>query len=233
MLQTWLRIPDIEEAYWTLGVELKFYFIAFLALSLHQLKRPELLVVGWLTSVVIFRCIDSVIGLPHALGTPLIVPSAHLFAAGIMFFLIHSEGHTILRHGIILTAIPLQFWAGGKESMIVVGLFIGTFYMFVLGQLRWIVNEPLRMLGRISYPLYLVHGSIGIATIHWLAARNIPLWMLIAAPVSISLAVATLIHVRLEQPSARILRNWWTANQASRISPTVIDQPVLTRARNR
>ena len=117
--------------------------------------------------------------------------------------------------------------------MIVVGLFIGTFYMFVLGQLRWIVNEPLRMLGRISYPLYLVHGSIGIATIHWLAARNIPLWMLIAAPLSISLAVATLIHVRLEQPSARMLRNWWTTNQAGRMTPTVIDRPVLTRARSR
>ena len=27
MLQTWLRVPDLEVAYWTLGVELKFYVI--------------------------------------------------------------------------------------------------------------------------------------------------------------------------------------------------------------
>ena len=215
MLQTWLRIPDIEVSYWTLGVELKFYVLAFILLSTQQIKRAELLVCGWLGSVAAFHCLDAWIGLPGIVGTPLIANYAHLFAAGIMFYRIHKEGHSHLRNAVILWALPIQLLLEGLESAIVVSGCIAAFYLFVSGWLRWTVNKPLQFLGDISYPLYLVHGSLGVAMIHALASWDTPLWLMLTLPILASISLATLLHFHFEKPSGKLLRGWWKRRSES------------------
>ena len=214
MLQTWLRIPNIEESYWTLGVELKFYGLAFLLIACGKLKQVELLSCLWLLVVASFHYLDLLFGLPNALGTPLIVDFAHLFAAGVMFYRIREAGHSLLRNTVILLAVPMQAVAEGIESAIVVAFFLAVFYAFISGGLRWLITRPLQFLGNISYPLYIVHGSIGIASIHILADGGAPLWALIAVPTFITFGAATLLHEFWEKPSGSVLRSWWKQRHA-------------------
>lgn len=209
MLQTWLRIPDIETCYWTLGVELKFYVIAFGLLAMGQIQRTELFVTLWLIVVTAYRLADASVGLPHLIGTPLIIDFAQLFAAGMMFYRLFAEGHSLLRHLVIVATLPLQYFAEGLESTVVVSAFIAVFYLFVFGRLAWTNWQPLVFLGNISYPLYLVHGTLGYVVIHFLANLKAPFWLLILVPTMASIAVATVVHFYLERPSGRVLRSWW------------------------
>jgi len=214
MLQTWLKIPDIETCYWTLGVELKFYALGFALLAMGQMQRTDLFVTLWLIVVAAYRLVDASVGLPHVIGTPLIVDFAQLFAAGMMFYRLFTAGHSTLRHLVIFAAIPLQYGAEGLESTIVVSAFIAVFYLFVYGHLAWTVWSPLLFLGNISYPLYLVHGTFGYFIIHTLADFNAPLWLLMVVPTIASFGVATAVHFYLEKPSGRALRNWWKQRNA-------------------
>lgn len=209
MCQTWLGIPDIEEPYWTLAVELKFYALMFLLLVTRKLRWIEPCVVSWLSMVVVFRLLDSqVTWLPHALATPLILDYAHLFAAGVMFYRLRTEGGSWLRHTVILLAVPLQFWSEGTESAVLVVLFVAVFYLFVHGRLTWIVSAPLKFLGGISYALYLIHASAGIALIHALSDFGTPVAMLLLAPTLLSLLVASALTYGFEKPCLARMRKW-------------------------
>lgn len=210
MLQTWLRIPNIEDSYWTLGVELKFYLLMFVLLVAKRLERVEPLACIWLAAVVAFRVADAYLRLPDVLATPLILDYAHLFVAGIMFYRLRSVGSSRLRHGVIVLAIPLQFLAAGTESAAVVTLLVGLFYLFHGGWLSWIVNRPLKTLGVISYALYLVHGTLGITIIHWLDGYSAPVIVLLLAPTVVSVAIAWTLTRYFEQPCLGLLRSCYS-----------------------
>lgn len=209
MCQTWLKIPDIEVSYWTLGVELKFYLLMFGLLLFRKLEWIEPFIVVWLAIVSLFRCADAAFGLPHALATPLILGYAHLFAAGIMFYRIRTRGHSWLRHTVIFAAVPMQFWAEGLESMLVVSGCVATIYLFNANKLRWIVNRPLTFLGTISYPLYLAHGAVGVATIQYLNQYELPVVVLLLIPTAVAISLGAALTFHFEKPMLRILRTWY------------------------
>lgn len=213
MGQTWLKIPDIEVSYWTLSVELKFYALMFLLLLFPRRPRIEALVVTWLAVVVGYHLADLIMGLPHVLGTPLIVNQAHLFAAGMMFFRLRQDGHHWLRHVIILAAIPLQYALEGMESAVLVAMFVMIFYLFVSDRLRWIALRPLTFLGDISYAMYLIHGALGVVVIHALHHRGVHVVGLIMIPMVLSISLATLLTRHVEQPTLRMLRNWYAGER--------------------
>jgi peptidoglycan/LPS O-acetylase OafA/YrhL len=165
-----------------LGVELKFYFVMFALLIAKRLRWIEPIACAWLGAIAAFRLADVFVGLPGVLATPLILDYAHLFVAGIMFYRLRSIGHSWLRHALIGLSVPMQFWAEGPESAVIVMLLVGVFYLFVSGRLQWIVNRPLQYLGVISYALYLIHGSLGVVIIHWLDLHQFPVFVLLLAP---------------------------------------------------
>lgn len=230
MLQTWFGVAHVEESYWTLAVELKFYALAFLMLWYRQTERVENWAFAWLASVTIFHVVDHCIGLPHVLGIPLMVDYCHLFVAGIMFYRVHQDGQTWLRHSLIAYAVPLQYYLEGLEAALVITGLLATFYLFVHGRLKWTIQKPLQFLGEISYPLYLVHGGVGIVTIHALSLCAAPLWLMFLLPTAISMLLAWAIHHRIEKPSGRLLKEWWNRRKKKgRHSADLVWQPVSHR----
>ncbi len=209
MLQTWLKVPDIEVAYWTLGVELKFYGLMFIVLWMRKSAWIEWLCGGWLASVIVYRFLDSLMGLPNALSTPLILDYAQLFVAGIMFYRLRCEGESLGRHALIAAAVPMAFIAEGIEVACFTLVFVGIFYLFVYQRLLWLNFAPLRWLGSMSYALYLIHGALGYAMIKMLDAQNMPTVLLLTLPTIVSLALSDVLTNRFEQPLLKRMRRWY------------------------
>jgi peptidoglycan/LPS O-acetylase OafA/YrhL len=212
MLQTWLRVPDLQTAYWTLGVELKFYFIMFLIYLTGRIRSIEPFVLVWLGLIAAYR-LAAGFGTPSLLlvKTLLIADYGHLFAAGVIFYQIKMVGHHWTRHALLATCLALQLVAknGGSviESSAMVASFFGLFYLFVGNRLGWIAVRPMVYLGTISYSLYLIHGCIGNACIPQLPG----LWrwpaLAMGVPLLLSLLAAALITHGIEQPALRLIRN--------------------------
>jgi peptidoglycan/LPS O-acetylase OafA/YrhL len=209
MCQTWLRIPDIEVSYWTLGVELKFYAIALAFFLLRRRMKIETFGGLWMMAIVLFRVADAALGLPQVLATPLIVDYGHLFIAGIMMFQLKFHGPSRGRTLLINAALPLQFVAAGFESMIVVTIFVMAFRLIVADKLAFLAVRPLVYLGGVSYSLYLTHGIMGHAIIIGLSQYTTSPILLMGVPIIVALAVAHVFTTRWEAPSLRNLRSWY------------------------
>jgi peptidoglycan/LPS O-acetylase OafA/YrhL len=64
----------------------------------------------------------------------------------------------------------------------------------------WLVTA-----GALTYPLYLIHQSLGVTVIHQLH-RVVPAWVLLAALVVALLGLAWLVHRFVERPLAARLK---------------------------
>jgi len=90
---------------------------------------------------------------------------------------------------------------------IAVLLFFILFYLFsfdFLNKLKW---KPLVFLGSISYPLYLLHMSIGYIIMN--AVRDyvgFSAFVFICIPTIVMIAFAYLVHCFIEKPSNQYLR---------------------------
>ncbi len=60
----------------------------------------------------------------------------------------------------------------------------------------------LKLAGKVTYPLYLVHGAAGATTMRWLIVSGIPPYLALLASIAIVLGIATLVAVYAE-PLAR------------------------------
>jgi peptidoglycan/LPS O-acetylase OafA/YrhL len=71
---------------------------------------------------------------------------------------------------------------------------------------RWLTLRPLLFLGRISYPLYLVHAVLGFEIIRFGVDRgwSTPIGVIVAGIAAVM--AATLLHYIIEVPTQRLSR---------------------------
>src|SRR3546814_7703710 len=77
------------------------------------------------------------------------------------------------------------------------------------GWLAFLCVRPLVGLGRISYPLYLIHQHIGFVIMFKADAAGISPNIGFAAAVASVLLLAALINRYVEGPANRWIRAWW------------------------
>lgn len=209
-----MDIPYINDVYWTLLVELKFYFLVGVLLFLRQADRIESWLVGWL----VLCLVHTQISLHPALASLLIIPYAPLFIAGCVFYLIHSKGWTAKRLALIAGCCWLvlpwsvsqagSFMAGSGEvaATLMAGVF-GVMALIASGRLRIRSHRSIVALSALTYPLYLIHTPVQEAIV------------LQAGPVGAIFAAVLLALIidRVDRPVARLLRGWLT--EKARVVP--------------
>jgi peptidoglycan/LPS O-acetylase OafA/YrhL len=162
----------VDNVYWTLFPELKFYAMLWLLLVIGQMRNIERWLAGWLV-------VDAILfasGHNGAIASLVIHPFAPLFIAGCLFFLVYDSGWTRPRLLGILVCLALSahqavaqmpgFVAvehiNGARRLETVGLIIAFFIIFgtltlrslALASSKWMVQ-----VGLLTYPLYLLHNS--------------------------------------------------------------------------
>lgn len=215
----------IDGAYWSLAVELTFYFWIGVCVALGQMHRIELLIKIWLLLSLV-----NIVRPAYPLQLYFCVQWAPLFSAGAIFFLARQRGWNTSRRwmmtacavfagiyawreaGPITRLSDLATFNQGANHLVVIAIVMVFFALFL-----WIVHGNNRkpttgshLAGRLTYPLYLIHQNVGYALFNLAASTALVTLtgqsIFISLLIILAIATAWGIHTATERPIAAWLR---------------------------
>lgn len=234
MIQRWLMVPNVDDVYWTLALEMQFYVLVFTLLVFtrcHLTTRVlDIAASCWLaTSFGI-----SVWAFPYSHGLDpqlvdtttkiilniVIAEYAPLFVGGAFLFLSRRNGRV---HWMVYVAFALSavntFLLRDVQHAIVVPLIYLTFAIVALRESTRVLRlPPLQWLGKISYSLYITHTHIGFVIIDLMipyVGRNLSMLSALVVTVFVAWVVWMVAENRLS-PAWR--RSW--LRRRDRVRPT-------------
>ncbi|MDZ7627019.1 MAG: acyltransferase [Parvularculaceae bacterium] len=208
MIQPLIGVRGIDPVYWSLTYELVFY--ALIIVCFARLKRTKETLAAfaalWLmaSSLIWEFAPDFVKGLSILEHLFKFVP---FFTGGIAFFLWrHDERGMLVICLIVVSAMVAATRVIGPwhpSAFLVFGLF----YLAVSGRAPMLRSAPFLFLGKISYPLYLFHLAPGYLIVTLLDRIGAPTFVSIACATAVLLFCAFGLHVTIEAPARRVIRN--------------------------
>jgi len=207
MLQSVVGQPDIDGVYWSLLVELLFYFFMGLLIVGDKLKYRNALFLVWAIACLLNSAS------PH-FGVDFIwrfqkyanLLYGHFLIAGSMYYQIWRHGESrIARIAILVCAASILFSYVLPVALSCLMLF-ALFEAMIRDRLRRLAVPPLLWLGGISYTLYLTHQMLGYRLIATLTGAGLPLEaaMILTAGAAMTLAMG--ISILVERPAMAALR---------------------------
>jgi peptidoglycan/LPS O-acetylase OafA/YrhL len=217
MLHEFFGVPAIDEAYWSLTVELGFYFIVALLIGFSLMRHLDIFIGLWLGYT-------ALVG-PAVTGTKfdaLFFPQwAPFFAAGMLFYLLQQpQGRTWQRYAMLVVAFRLAIRTAiyradgqmsslhgavsGKVAVVIVGVFfliffVMSFRLINLSRFTWLAK-----IGALTYPLYLVHSDIAFIFFHRVGYQYNK-YALLGGTLAFMLVLAYAIHRFVEKPLGKWL----------------------------
>ncbi|MEV7990630.1 acyltransferase [Streptomyces sp. NPDC086077] len=223
MLQWPVDIEHVDGVYWTLWAELRFYLLfALVVWRGLTYRRVIAFCCVWATAALLAKGYGS-----GPVSDLLMAQYCWFFIAGLAFFLIYRFGPNLLLWGIVGLCFAMgqhtamQTWrrtlqyVGHNIPGWGVAVLITVFFAVMAGvSLGWFHRIDWRWLpaaGALTYPLYLLHESIGWEIFHHLQ-HKVDRWTLLTATVAGMLLLAHLVHRLVERPvSKRLKRSLNTA----------------------
>ena len=211
MLPGYLGAPLIDDVYWTLGVEWKFYAIVALILAVRFRERFDLIALLWIamTGVVIagFR--------PGWLRAMLMYPYGPEFAVGMLAFSILKSGASTKRvTGALIGIAGSAFLSRARANGFIpdvqpTDLNVVSTLVIALGGMLLAVSiagprlrrsELIIALGSLTYPVYLLHSGVGQRLLeHWVPTNSVAMNAVLSLLMlgALCLLVSELIERRL------------------------------------
>lgn len=213
MFHEYFGIGHVDGVYWTLTIELAFYFWIFLIFCSGQIKNIEKILIIW----IITSSSISIIGLDEQIDPRFtsffILDYIELFAAGICFYKYKSKNHSIYTHiTITLAILSIYLSYTIKISLGICFLYL-LFWFVTMGKIRILGSKPLVYLGNLSYSLYLIHQNIGYIILNKSYLYGYHPLIGVLTAFMVSLLLAHLIMIYIEQPSLRKLRKYYESNK--------------------
>ncbi len=190
-----------DAVYWTLERELRFYGLVLLLMSLG-LRRYT--VHALLATVALQTLWARGAQVPHWLADVTNAGWAHLFASG-MLLARARRGSSAGMYGLVALclvagqALGFTQFAWGSAAALLVWLATRPF-------VRGLVTAAPAFLGRISYPLYLVHQYVGYVVMRAAYARGATPGVAIACACAVAFALAIALHFYVEERCLDVIR---------------------------
>jgi peptidoglycan/LPS O-acetylase OafA/YrhL len=203
----------VDLPYWTLTYELVFYGLMACVLAFGLLRRVEWVGLVAIAAGLAFLAFLDV-KLHRRMSIVLLVGYSSFFLIGMCLYRIHMREARPITWVALLIAIAVTALGGGERAFYASGAIYFILTVSFAG-LVWFMTEPqgnrfalppLVFLGRISYPLYLVHVGLGYPLIRWLTSNG---WSTLASTIAaclVSIGAATVLHYGVENPAERWLR---------------------------
>ncbi|MBC7981702.1 acyltransferase [Candidatus Parcubacteria bacterium] len=215
MIPSFFNADPLDGTYWTLLLEMKFYFIILLLILFKQFKRIEKFAIP----LAVIMLAVSVFRPDLAADSQWIwVPN---FIAGVLFYKIYKEGLTNTRIFALCTTlisslvfalkrIPyLSEGYGIAFKPSVISLYILFFYLIFLlislNKFKIPNNRFVNILGLLTYPVYLLHHQIGKILFTYADIQNIPLYVSFTCMILFIGVLSFAVHHIFESRGRKIL----------------------------
>lgn len=196
MFTEFLGFKYIDGAYWSLLPELLFYGLMTFLMFLD--KKNDIFYVN---IICIFLCVFNNIYPIAILSKILNLNYILLFMIGIFLYDIYigkvtnKYTHMLIALNVTIAAYVYPCWnmdLSVFKLITIFGIFVAIFYLIIYGKMSFLArSKSLLFLGKISYPLYLIHENVGFILIrYWqdkFESNHVGL-IILALIVSISLA---------------------------------------------
>jgi peptidoglycan/LPS O-acetylase OafA/YrhL len=209
MLQHWLMVKDVDGVYWTLAIELCFYSLILIIFLFKKLNEIESFGILWLAIMLIvyYVMINNLAPEIRFYYWMPLLKNGTLFFAGIVFYLMKTQGQTIKRSAYILLCIAVHLLINPFFESIVVLLFFLIFYLFVFNKLNFLAKKPLLFLGSISYALYLINQNVGYQLLNFLETSGLrSIYIKLPLALLLIIILATAITYTVEKPAMKFIR---------------------------
>lgn len=219
--------PWITGQIWTLPIEIMFYgFILFL-ISIKRVEKLELFAytISILTLLFWTEFYLGFHNFPIRISQLLLLQHGGYFAIGILLAVIDREGSNAVRISVIglniAVAVPqIHLVAQWEHASDAAGTatFVWIAATFAIAaSLRWKTEiahifaqhaKTVRVLGLMTYPLYLIHIHAGIPLELLVLQAGLPIEIAIMAGYGAALAAALLVALWLEPPLNKLISRW-------------------------
>lgn len=223
MMHEFLGIGHIDGVYWSLTVELRFYFLIMLLLLLGRMGWLGRCLALWLVASVVLGPMGLARG-PLRYASRMLFPDyAAYFVAGAGFYLAYREGWSVRKAGLILASLALAIHSALRQAdqqsayygvhfnrVVVVAFIVMFFALFALiasKRLTDLASPRFVILGALTYPLYLIHQHIGYILFNALRPR-VDLHLLFWGVVALMILAAWAINRGVERPLAKPFKAW-------------------------
>lgn len=201
MFQGLFNIRNVDGSYWSLIPELFFYLMIIFLWKFKFLKNIYTVSIVW-----IFLMFLALLK-PSMIDVFLNLKFGMFFLIGIMFFKLKSDLKDKRPHLIIfLSLITTYIISNSLELLLFTTGFVILFYFLIHNKLLFLNTPTLLFLGKISYPFYLLHQTIGYLLINKFIKLGILDYLSILLVIILIILLSWLVYYYLEQPIIRILK---------------------------
>ena len=206
MFHEYFGIQHVDGVYWTLTIELSFYFWILILFCFGQIKNIEKILVAWVILAMLLTYHKLNIYVDYRLKKLLLLDYIELFAAGICFYKYKSTTHSILTHVVIILSIISLYFSYSFMVATLLCSFYMVFGMIVMDKAGIFRTKLLLYFGTISYSLYLIHQNIGYVIINKFYSMDMPPLTGLLMAFCCSVLLAHMILIFVERPSLNKLR---------------------------
>jgi len=214
MLQGFAFMPEVDGAYWTLTVEIAFYFCMIALWKFVGLRRLEPALAAWLALRWLWWLWPD---MPERLIMLLVLRYTPFFILGMLAYRLWSGQRSARQQApyaalALLSLATMETW----DVTLMGGVLLVSFLALIRGRLRFLAVRPLLWLGGISYSFYLIHQHVGFVVMLELARAGYSPWIGFAAAFLVALALGLAINRLVERPAAEAILAWWKRRRPAR-----------------
>ena len=216
MVAPWFGAPYIDPVFWSLAIELQFYFLVAVVVGFFGFERLPAALLVWL-SIGIFTS-----ALAAASGTkPLYLGGTYYmyFCLGAACYFLHHVERSRTVHWLLILSVPAMLAQSAFKAAIVNEIYgdvlnlLAVWALLLGGAAAVLLSHRMSFkhaaavtfLGGLTYPLYLLHENIGYALLNTLFTPQTR-WLGLAFVVAVSYGAAAAVYVWFDQPARRWLR---------------------------
>jgi peptidoglycan/LPS O-acetylase OafA/YrhL len=209
MIQQYVGIPHVSGVFWSLTVELSFYFLVAFVIRTGLMPYRNYLLLAWSVLIFIYGFFPAPNPFPWPIVWLLVLDYGHFFVFGIAVFDLWSKKQSGIHKTdpvvwiLIIISIASSFIRYPMVVCAIIMAFHAIFYLAVMEKVPPLRSPVTVYLGSISYALYLEHEIIGITLMEKLA---IPRAGRIIIASAVALMIAALLTRWVERPSMEWLR---------------------------
>lgn len=206
MFHEYLGAKHVDGVYWTLTIELAFYFWITILLIFGKVKDLEKILILWLLAATLINFCKFDLYIDQRLTKLLMVKYVGLFAAGICFYKYKFKRHSIYTHAVFILSITSLYFTHPYKAAVLICVFYLVFGIVLMNCAKFLKSRALVYFGTISYSLYLVHQNIGYVIINESYSNGLNPFVGILVAFIFSVFLSHLMLIFIERPSVKKLK---------------------------